>query len=128
MGTVIAGCFVPMKVPLDHKYDYAIPLVDRWDPSTFAQESDRQQLDIKLVVDLTNTDRYYNGREHFQDKLGIQYIKLPIQGFQQCPTDQNVSAFFDIIQTFRQAFPSSHVAVHCTHGLNRTGLYTTLSF
>ncbi|CAI5734815.1 unnamed protein product [Peronospora farinosa] len=99
MGTFIGTSrFVPLRVPLDAKYlpQFETKKDEIWTPTDFLATQQDQNLNIKMIIDLTNTFKYYNGKNEFQDS-GVKYVKIEIEGFRGA------------------------IAVHCTHGLNRTG-------
>uniref|UniRef100_T2MIP3 RNA/RNP complex-1-interacting phosphatase n=1 Tax=Hydra vulgaris TaxID=6087 RepID=T2MIP3_HYDVU len=78
-------------------------------------------LDLAVVIDLTNTFRYYNG-EFFCEQR-IQYEKLKCEGRivpDDCVIDRVTRILNDVI--FRHGRDSKRlVGIHCTHGVNRTG-------
>ncbi|EGZ22380.1 hypothetical protein PHYSODRAFT_542970, partial [Phytophthora sojae] len=123
MGTLVGSSrFVPLRVPLNAKY---LPQFERmseeiWAPSDFLEAQEAQNLDVKMIIDLTNTFKYYNGYEEFQDS-GVHYVKLRIEGFNGPPAAKDVAKFMEIVDEFVAKEPEGAIAVHCTHGLNRTG-------
>uniref|UniRef100_A0A914CC28 Tyrosine specific protein phosphatases domain-containing protein n=1 Tax=Acrobeloides nanus TaxID=290746 RepID=A0A914CC28_9BILA len=76
---------------------------------------------LGLVIDLTNTDRYYDSQ--LWSSHGIQYVKLRCPGHEVNKSEQHVQRFIDIVSKFFTENPENGkiVGVHCTHGLNRTG-------
>uniref|UniRef100_A0A182FKL1 Uncharacterized protein n=2 Tax=Anopheles albimanus TaxID=7167 RepID=A0A182FKL1_ANOAL len=77
-------------------------------------------LPLGLVVDLTNTTRYYDPKEFLDG--GVQYAKLQVVG-KMVPKDGIVRRFMQIVDDFYRCRENQgkYVGVHCTHGLNRTG-------
>ncbi|KDR23270.1 RNA/RNP complex-1-interacting phosphatase isoform X2 [Zootermopsis nevadensis] len=77
---------------------------------------------LGLVVDLTNTNRYYNG-QIFRSR-GIQYKKIYCPG-QRVPSTRILKEFFSAVDAFLDESRDSDslMGVHCTHGLNRTGYF-----
>ncbi|XP_069677860.1 uncharacterized protein [Periplaneta americana] len=77
---------------------------------------------LGLVVDLTNTNRYYNGQV-FMSK-GIKYKKINCPGH-VVPAGRIVKEFFNTVDAFLNESDEQDklVGVHCTHGLNRTGYF-----
>ncbi|XP_052860512.1 RNA/RNP complex-1-interacting phosphatase homolog [Anopheles cruzii] len=113
-GGTIADRFIALKVPLSAHYT-GIPEADRFTP-TDAIET----LSLGLIIDLTNTTRYYDPNE-FTDN-SVEYQKLFVKGH-AIPEFSTVKRFLSIVKQFLRD-PSSrgkYVGVHCTHGLNRTG-------
>ncbi|CAK9063344.1 Putative tyrosine-protein phosphatase 1 (Protein-tyrosine phosphatase 1), partial [Durusdinium trenchii] len=81
------------------------------------QSCDEQGTPLGLVIDLVNTSKYYSG---FQSCDGVEYHKVKIPG--RCvPERDTLEEVFDIIDEFSERKPDLYVAIHCTHGLNRTG-------
>jgi len=75
---------------------------------------------LGLIVDLTQTDRYYD----FVDVVdnGVDYIKIACRG-QTVPSARDVQAFFSVVDYYldRHSADDTLIGVHCTHGVNRTG-------
>ncbi|EKX48329.1 hypothetical protein GUITHDRAFT_45804, partial [Guillardia theta CCMP2712] len=80
-----------------------------------------QNRDLGLVVDLTFSDRYYDGREF--SMRGVEVIKIRECGHGVIPNRKNVVAFMNLVKAFTARKPDKYIAVHCTHGLNRSGYY-----
>jgi len=114
--------FVPIRVPLDDKYAHHFQrdAAQQWSPRLFLEEQAVRSLDVRLVIDLTNTFKYYDGAAEFRGS-GVEYVKLKIEGFHAPPHDRDVARFTEIVDAFLAREPAGTVAVHCTHGLNRTG-------
>lgn len=77
---------------------------------------------LSLIIDLTNTSRYYNKQE-FTSK-SVHYEKIYVPG-KECPTSDLVHRFFEIVDKFVDSEDNadSLIGVHCTHGVNRTGYF-----
>ncbi|KFB37526.1 AGAP011155-PA-like protein [Anopheles sinensis] len=96
---------------------YKIPNNERFTPTDAIE-----QLKLGLVIDLTNTKRYYNPQEFIS--RGVKYEKFAVQGHCGAPKLQAVRRFIQIVNQFMEDGDSSRdklIGVHCTHGLNRTG-------
>ena len=52
---------------------------------------------------------------------GIKYVKLMCEGRDETPTPDQVGTFNRICTEFIDKNPNDLIAVHCTHGFNRTG-------
>lgn len=78
-------------------------------------------LQIGLVVDLTNTDRYYP--ESDWTSHGIRHVKIRCPGQDSVPDAESVDRFIsEVVQlTSQESQASKYAVVHCTHGHNRTG-------
>eukprot|EP00268_Persea_americana_P003358 TRINITY_DN1101_c0_g1_i13.p1 TRINITY_DN1101_c0_g1~~TRINITY_DN1101_c0_g1_i13.p1 ORF type:complete len:535 (-),score=102.57 TRINITY_DN1101_c0_g1_i13:443-2047(-) len=75
-----------------------------------------------MVIDLTNTTRYYPPSEW--KKQGIKHVKIPCKGRDAVPDNESVNIFVSEVKQFLSHRPRQsrkHVLVHCTHGHNRTG-------
>ncbi|DAZ99447.1 TPA: hypothetical protein N0F65_004080, partial [Lagenidium giganteum] len=115
--------FVAMRVPLDDNFTKAIAEDELWTPEMFIEEQQSQQLNVRMVIDLTNTDKYHNGLTVFEG-TGIRYQKLAIEGYRGPPAFGEVRRFVAMVDHFlnvNQGASQSTIAVHCTNGLNRTG-------
>ncbi|CAH0474153.1 unnamed protein product [Peronospora belbahrii] len=123
MGTIIGTSrFVALRVPLDDKYLSQLETKkdEIWTPTDFLTFQKDQNLNIKMIIDLTNTFKYYNGKDEFKNSE-VKYVKLAIEGFRGPPEAQDVAKFMKIVDEFIAKEPEGTIAVHCTHGLNRTG-------
>ncbi|CAN0909966.1 mRNA-capping enzyme [Linum grandiflorum] len=96
-GEEIFG-IVPSKVPLGERFYHVIPPGNRYPVKQVIKKQRILGRKLGLVIDLTNTDRYYERNEF--ENAGIKYIK--------------VTKFLSLEKL-------SKVLVHCTHGHNRTG-------
>lgn len=76
------------------------------------------QVKIGLWIDLTNTDRYYLKEDI--EKENCLYEKIVCQG-RLCPSRHEINRFISVVQNFILLAPHECIAVHCTHGFNRTG-------
>ncbi|KAG4069856.1 hypothetical protein HA402_009563, partial [Bradysia odoriphaga] len=76
---------------------------------------------LGLVIDLTNTRKYYDSK-NVTDQ-GIEYKKIFVPG-QRLPAPHIYEEFMSTVTDFlrRNAENDKLIGVHCTHGLNRTGL------
>ena len=124
-GDLIPGTpFLPIKVPLDSNYDYhfdnssittrRFELID-----SINEIKSYYGKNISAIVDLTNTDRYYD--KSIVLRLGIKHIKLSVEGHSVLPTLGDVTAFINETAEIIKSDPHSIIIVHCTHGYNRTG-------
>ncbi|XP_055316595.1 mRNA-capping enzyme [Sitodiplosis mosellana] len=75
---------------------------------------------LGLVIDLTNTLKYYNPDEFTQ--LGVEYEKIRVQGH-HVPNYECSVQFRDRVKRFLEENEDNDklIGVHCTHGLNRSG-------
>ncbi|KAL5516266.1 hypothetical protein EMCRGX_G001552 [Ephydatia muelleri] len=72
------------------------------------------------VIDLTFTDRYYSPQEFRHLGVGHQKVKVPGK---EIPGDDIFAQFSVALNNFLsdKTKDGQFVAVHCTHGINRTG-------
>ncbi|XP_031634549.1 mRNA-capping enzyme [Contarinia nasturtii] len=74
---------------------------------------------LGLIIDLTNTTKYYHPDEF--SKFGIKYEKIPVVG-QVVPKNECYIQFKNAVNHFLANNPNDKlIGVHCTHGLNRSG-------
>lgn len=115
---------IPSKVPLGEAYNNCIPPGKRYSFLQVFKKIRVRGKRIGMVVDLTNTDRYYNHNEF--KKEGVKHLKIRCQGRDSVPDNESVNQFvFEVAQFLAQQNSQKEskrcVFVHCTHGHNRTG-------
>ncbi|KAL9230803.1 hypothetical protein vseg_006106 [Gypsophila vaccaria] len=112
---------VPSKVPLEKTYNDIIDPEKRY---SFRKLFDCLDVEIGMVVDLTNTFRYYSPNDIKKDGA-VKYLKIRCQGRDAVPDDDAVNSFVYEVEQFmidqRDGQTNKRVLVHCTHGHNRTG-------
>ncbi|KAJ1350920.1 internal repeats containing protein [Parelaphostrongylus tenuis] len=116
--------FVAFKTPLDSSFfqgKHGLSKDEHFDVHriiTFARQAGKT---IGMVVDLTNTDRYYNKREW--SAYGIKYLKMNCPGHEVNNREDIVQRFVAAVDEFLNDSTNGEklIGVHCTHGLNRTG-------
>ncbi|BBH06237.1 mRNA capping enzyme family protein [Prunus dulcis] len=126
-------CMIPSKVPLGESYNDCVPPGKRY---SFKQVIHQQRVlgrKLGLVIDLTNTSRYYLTSD--LKKEGIKHVKIACKGRDSVPDNLSVNQFvyedkypvtsqqcYSVIQFLsRQKQSKKYILVHCTHGHNRTG-------
>ena len=106
LGAVVEGTkFIAFKVPLNKNEDWNL------------KELKRQVPDLKVIIDLTNTNKYYQPRHC--EELGLIHRKIFVPGH-VVPNKKIVEEFFSAVNECPEP-ESGLIGVHCTHGLNRTG-------
>lgn len=116
------SCMVPSKVPLGEFFNDYIAPGKRY---SFRQVLQKQRVQgrkaLGLVIDLTNTDRYYSVQD--VKKEGIKHVKIRCKGRDSVPDNESVNVFVYEVAQFisRQKQSKKYILVHCTHGHNRTG-------
>lgn len=118
-SSLIAGRFLALNTPLDSKYTFQLSHDFAFNPELVFQKSHSYGKKIELWIDLTNTNRYYNKDE--VERKGCKYVKLRCKGRGETPSRDTVDKFLVLCQSFISINPNSMIAVHCTHGFNRTG-------
>ncbi|KAK2584094.1 hypothetical protein KPH14_006537 [Odynerus spinipes] len=115
-GKVIKGTkILPFKVPLKEGVANNLTPEQRFTATILLQAFPR----LKCIVDLTNTERYYDKKE-FTD-AGVKYEKIMIPG-KKVPPLNSVMKFFKAMDDFMAGAEEDDViGVHCTHGINRSG-------
>eukprot|EP00286_Rhodomonas_abbreviata_P019623 CAMPEP_0181306276 /NCGR_PEP_ID=MMETSP1101-20121128/10207_1 /TAXON_ID=46948 /ORGANISM="Rhodomonas abbreviata, Strain Caron Lab Isolate" /LENGTH=357 /DNA_ID=CAMNT_0023412309 /DNA_START=425 /DNA_END=1495 /DNA_ORIENTATION=- len=129
-GTPLNGTRVfSFKVPLGEHFKVNPRL--KFTPEQFLNEQRTHGREIGLVVDLTYTDKYYDGEKEFVSR-GVSYIKIPEKGHSSHPRRRNIDTFIKTVTSFLKKNDDNtnnshngkrYVAVHCTHGLNRSGFF-----
>ncbi|XP_048062171.1 mRNA-capping enzyme isoform X2 [Megalobrama amblycephala] len=108
-----------MKTMLGPRYDDKVPEENRFHPSMLSNYLKSLKVKMGLLVDLTNTSRFYDRAEI--EKEGIKYVKLSCKGHGECPTVETTEMFIRLCEHFIEKTPTELIGVHCTHGFNRTG-------
>ncbi|XP_027334116.1 mRNA-capping enzyme-like isoform X2 [Abrus precatorius] len=114
-------CMIPSKVPLGESFNDCIAPGKRY---SFKQVIHQQRVigrKLGLVIDLTNTSRYYPVSD--LKKEGIKHVKIQCRGRDSVPDNLSVNQFVYEVTQFlsRQKHSKKYILVHCTHGHNRTG-------
>uniref|UniRef100_A0A8C8DJJ1 mRNA-capping enzyme n=1 Tax=Oryzias sinensis TaxID=183150 RepID=A0A8C8DJJ1_9TELE len=118
-GHIIADKFLPMKTMLGPRYDDQVEEANRFHPSMLFNHLKSLKVKMGLLVDLTNTNRFYDRNDI--EKEGIKYVKLACKGHGECPSKEITATFTRLCELFIQKNPTELIGVHCTHGFNRTG-------
>ena len=110
---------MPLKTPLDDRFTSQMASKHLFTPSMFLDSFRSSSQRIGLWINLAFTDRFYDKDEI--EKRNIKYVKLSCRGHGETPTDAQVKTFIKICNDFVKDHPDDLIAVHCTHGFNRTG-------
>ena len=114
-GQQMAGTpFVAFKVPLSPTFFFSQPNSDPW---TLKLLKERQP-NLDVVIDLTNTTKYYQPRDLQTSKL--KHFKILTKGH-ALPDENVIRQFFKIVDDALDQNKNCVLGVHCTHGINRTG-------
>jgi len=79
----------------------------------------RYKQEVCMVIDLTNSTRYYDPKDLME--LGLFYVKIRCRGRGQAPEPEAVNRFCWEVACCKNQCPTGLIIVHCTHGFNRTG-------
>ncbi|XP_040870007.1 mRNA-capping enzyme isoform X3 [Glycine max] len=114
------GCIIPSKVPLGDSFNDYIPS-QKYAPKQAIHQQRVLGRELGLVIDLTNTTRYYPVSDW--TKEGIGHVKIRCTGRDAVPDDESVKFFCDKVLDFcsQRTNTKKYILVHCTHGHNRTG-------
>lgn len=116
---IIADKFIAFKTPLNNKFNDQMPLECIFSPKMIFDYVKTIKQKLGLWIDLTNTKRFYD-REVIE-AMGSTYVKLKCRGHGETPSVEQTRSFIEIVDNFINNRPFDLVAVHCTHGFNRTG-------
>ncbi|XP_075260388.1 RNA/RNP complex-1-interacting phosphatase-like [Convolutriloba macropyga] len=121
------GSFLPFKVPLKRNFMHTLKKPKRscFKDVSFCWEELFSILRYKkvlmgLVIDLCNTDKYYETTHLAKSDRALLYQKLYCRGFDETPSDAVFEQFMYIVQAYQRNY-SDLIGIHCTHGVNRTG-------
>ena len=111
----------PAKAPLGRRFvsGGAVPPELSFTPADVFDDFASKGMRLGLVLDLTNTGRYYDPAEWGSRGVAHQKIFCPPRG--RVPHPESVNHFCFEMLRFTSKFPQDFVLVHCTHGFNRTG-------
>ncbi|XP_070781922.1 mRNA-capping enzyme isoform X2 [Enoplosus armatus] len=118
-GQPVAGKFLPMKTMLGPRYDDQVAEENRFHPSMLSNYLRSLKVKMGLLVDLTNTTRFYDRNDI--EKEGVKYVKVQCKGHGECPSKETTAMFIRLCEHFIEKNPTELIGVHCTHGFNRTG-------
>ncbi|XP_026420265.1 mRNA-capping enzyme-like [Papaver somniferum] len=116
------GYIIPSKVPLGETFNECIFPGKRYSLKQVLHQQKILGREVGLVIDLTNTTRYYQPSDW--RKMGINHVKIACKGRDSVPDPESVNTFFYEVLKFysrRQRESNKYILVHCTHGHNRTG-------
>uniref|UniRef100_A0A8D3AA36 RNA/RNP complex-1-interacting phosphatase n=1 Tax=Scophthalmus maximus TaxID=52904 RepID=A0A8D3AA36_SCOMX len=111
--------FIAFKVPLKQSLSRQLPRADVFGPWELLDVLRRDDQELRLIVDLTFTTRYYSVQDL---PSSLQFVKIFTKGH-EVPSDATILSFKRAVRRFLKdnADNDTLVGVHCTHGLNRTG-------
>lgn len=114
---------IPSKVPLGESFNDCIPPGSRYSVKQVLHQQRVLMRELGLVIDLTNTSRYYHPSDW--STKGIKHFKIACKGRDAVPDNESVNIFvYEALRFFhnhKQSGQNKYILVHCTHGHNRTG-------
>jgi len=119
--------FICFKTPLSKKFScrndpYSLHEDEEFTPNQLCKDLEKRNIKLGMVIDLTNTYRYYNGKAEFDERFGIRYTKIKFDGYNPNCFTEVYNIFSRCVKRFLvRAKPDEVIGVHCTHGVNRTG-------
>lgn len=116
-GEVIDDTFLPMKTLLSD--DVQLPPDYIFTPDLFLKQMREKKLKIGLVINLTFSSKYYDASD-IEDH-DIEFKQISCRGFNEAPQPKERAEFTRVCNSFIAKNPKKIIAVHCTHGFNRTG-------
>ncbi|XP_034936399.1 mRNA-capping enzyme-like [Chelonus insularis] len=122
---LINNKFLAFKTPLSEKYNSQVSEECLFSVNMLFTSLKSQRLKMGLLIDLTNTDRFYNKAD--VETHGCHYLKLQCRGHGETPSIKQTKVFIEICKNFIAQNPLEIIGVHCTHGFNRTG-FLLISF
>ncbi|CAJ1069914.1 RNA/RNP complex-1-interacting phosphatase-like [Xyrichtys novacula] len=111
--------FIAFRVPLKASLNRKLSRHDVFGPWELLDALNKENQELGLIIDLTNTTRYYNPADLPESLL---YVKIFTAGH-EIPKDHTILSFKRAVRDFlrNNADNDKLIGVHCTHGLNRTG-------
>ncbi|GMS89327.1 hypothetical protein PENTCL1PPCAC_11502 [Pristionchus entomophagus] len=122
LGTVIPRTrFIIFKTPLNESLNNRIPAGSEFTVSHLLRMMAERNQRLGIVVDLTDTNRYYDKRDI--EGMCIEYEKLYCPGRGFIERDDIVESFNRAIQKFIEKNDDKEalIGIHCTRGVNRSG-------
>ncbi|XP_055332900.1 RNA/RNP complex-1-interacting phosphatase homolog [Paramacrobiotus metropolitanus] len=122
IGSVIGVTpFIPFKTPFNRLRSYPRHLrSEAFTTKRLLTEMEKMNLQLGLVVDLTDSDRYYQPARLIESKIKHVKIRVPGKGV---PSLDTYRRFCMVVEKFLRQANGALIGVHCTHGINRTGWF-----
>ncbi|PIO72064.1 dual specificity phosphatase, catalytic domain protein [Teladorsagia circumcincta] len=120
-GVIPRTRFIVFKTPLNDRLLTRVDPSQRFTVSNLMWMLAERGLRLGMVVDLTDTDRYYDKDEI--EGMCIQYQKINCPGRGFVERTECVAEFNKAIQDYidRSDDEEALIGVHCTNGVNRSG-------
>ncbi|CAF0722840.1 unnamed protein product [Adineta steineri] len=113
---------IPFKCPLRRSILRHVDEQERFSLDDLVERLEKQGRTIGLIIDLTDTDRYYDYRD--VEDMNIEYCKIRVPGHQNVP-EKCCQQFFRVVNSFLHDNQHNDklIGIHCTHGINRSGYF-----
>ncbi|CAD7924618.1 unnamed protein product [Amoebophrya sp. A25] len=124
-GKPVGGFFLPLKTPCDPKFDSAIGEKDRFYLKDFLQVQRNAGREVSLIINLAFTGKFYTWDAAQYAELGFGEVEqkhIPVEG-RKVPALSLVNRVLYEIHDALKKHPDKYVAIHCTHGVNRTAFF-----
>ena len=118
----------PIRLPNGkHVVAFKTPRTDlQWKSQNLSQKdvvdhySNEHSLNVRFIIDLTNTDKYYEFEA--TDEPKIEYYNMKTAG-KEVPSEEFLEDFMARMETCIEKMDKSEdvIGIHCTHGVNRAG-------
>jgi len=121
IGAIIPGSkFIAFKTPLSDEFFIGKPETP-FGLKDVVETVAASGKKLGLVIDLTNTKRYYEAADW--SNFGVEYKKIFCPGHTIHKNEDLVEEFITFVSEFLSKNDDADlvIGVHCTHGLNRTG-------
>lgn len=122
VGSIIPDTrIIVFKTPICENLSTKIMKEDRFSVNDLFRTIAERGLSLGLVLDLTDTDRYYDKKDIEGMCIGYEKINCPGRGF--IDRDDLVDSFIAAVENFVRNNPDNEtlIGVHCTNGVNRSG-------
>ncbi|CAH8519529.1 unnamed protein product [Schistosoma intercalatum] len=118
LGVPVKGTrLLPIKLPIPSEKSSNIPFHLRFTLGDLINCVESYNQKLTCVIDLTYAN-YYSPK--FLHDNNISYHKIYVEGH-AIPNSKTVEQFINMVNKERKQSPDGIIAVHCTHGVNRTG-------
>ncbi|EJW79222.1 hypothetical protein WUBG_09869, partial [Wuchereria bancrofti] len=113
--------FLVFKTPLSMTLSTKIPKEKRFTTLSLLQKLGEKGIQVGIIIDLTDTDRYYERSDIEGMCILYEKINCPGRGFIE--RDDLVDAFNTAVDSFLESNADNDmmIGVHCTNGVNRSG-------
>jgi mRNA-capping enzyme len=109
-STIISDKFIAFKTPLDDRYKEKISFGQRWTCTMLINAVKSVKKHLGLVIDLTNTDRFYKHDIEFKDK-NIVYKKIRCRGHAETPGEEQIERFISTCKEFSRTNPDDIIGM-----------------